>query len=160
MSRQMDGDGCAEQGAALAVAIPDVGHESQGKTVPGAVLLAAVGRSAPGGAPLSQAGENPGSGLRRAGSPRPWAAKAALWVGAGFESEGRHLVLLIADAQREVMQGVANDGIGAVTGAAVRAVPPHKHRGCAGEVIRQLQQSAGGSSVVSSGDMVRQHSVS
>jgi hypothetical protein len=35
-------------------------------------------------------------------------------VGAGFESEGRHLVLLIADAQREVMQGAANDGIRAI----------------------------------------------
>jgi hypothetical protein len=36
----------------------------QGKTVPGAVLLFAVGRSASGGAPRSRAGENPGSGRR------------------------------------------------------------------------------------------------
>jgi hypothetical protein len=41
----------------------------QGKTVPGAVLLAAVGRNVLGGALRSLAGENPGSGRRQAGSP-------------------------------------------------------------------------------------------
>jgi hypothetical protein len=71
--------------------------------------------------------------------------------------EGRHLVLLVADAQREVMQGAANNGVGAVIKQLERrymAIPPHKHRHCAGEVIRQLQQwPAGGSGVVSSGGM-------
>jgi hypothetical protein len=34
-------------------------------------------------------------------------------IGTGLESEGRHLVLLVADAQHEVMPGAANDGVGA-----------------------------------------------
>jgi hypothetical protein len=76
-------------------------------------------------------------------------------VGAGFEPEGGHLVLLVADAQREVMQGAAKDGVGAVIGRLERryvAVPPHEHRWCVGEVIRQLQRrSEGGGGVVSSG---------
>ena len=35
-------------------------------------------------------------------------------IGAGLESEGKHLVLLVADAQHEVVQGAAKDGVGAV----------------------------------------------
>jgi hypothetical protein len=35
-------------------------------------------------------------------------------VGAGFKPEGGHLVLLVADAQGEVMQGTAKNGVGAV----------------------------------------------
>jgi hypothetical protein len=35
-------------------------------------------------------------------------------VCAGLESEGRHLALLVANAQLEVVHGVANDGVGAV----------------------------------------------
>ncbi len=50
----------------------------QGKTVPGAVLLAAVGRSVPGGPQRPLVGENPGSGRRWAGGPGPWAARVAL----------------------------------------------------------------------------------
>ncbi len=71
----------------------------------------------------------PDPGLRR------WHGR----VGAGFEPEGGHLVLLVADAQREVMQGAAKDGVGAVVEWLERryvAVPPHEHRRCAGEVIR------------------------
>jgi hypothetical protein len=50
-------------------------------------------------------------------------------VGAGFESEGRHLVLLVADAQLEVMKGAANDGIRPVVQRLERRyvdVPPHE----------------------------------
>ncbi len=76
-------------------------------------------------------------------------------VGAVFEPEGGHLVLLVADAQREVMQGAAKDGVGAVIGRLERqyvAVPPHEHRRCAVEVIRQLRwRSESGGGVVSSG---------
>jgi hypothetical protein len=50
----------------------------QGKTVPSAVLLVAVGRSIPGGPSRPLAGRNPGSGRRLAGGPGPWAAQAAL----------------------------------------------------------------------------------
>jgi hypothetical protein len=50
----------------------------QGKTVPGAVLLVAVGRNVPGGPPRLPAVENPGSGQRRAGTPWTWAVQAAL----------------------------------------------------------------------------------
>ncbi len=46
----------------------------------------------------------PGGGLRR----------RHCGVGAGLESEGGHLVLLVADAQREVVQGAANDSVWAV----------------------------------------------
>jgi len=35
-------------------------------------------------------------------------------VGAGFEPEGGHLVFLVDNAQCEVMQGAAKDGVGAV----------------------------------------------
>jgi hypothetical protein len=35
-------------------------------------------------------------------------------VSAGLETEGGHLVLPVADAQREVVQGAAKDGVGAV----------------------------------------------
>jgi hypothetical protein len=66
----------------------------QAKMVPGAVLLAAVGRSVPGGPPQPLAGENLGSGRRRAEGPGPWAARRRCRVGAGYESEGGHLVLL------------------------------------------------------------------
>ncbi len=66
-------------------------------------------------------------------------------VGAGLESEGRHFVLLVADAQREVMQGAANDGVGAVVKRLELewqyvAVLPHEHGRCAGEVNTQLQR--------------------
>ncbi len=43
----------------------------QGKTVPGVVPLAAVGRSAPCGPPWRPAGENPGSRRRWVGGPNP-----------------------------------------------------------------------------------------
>jgi hypothetical protein len=58
-------------------------------------------------------GGNPGSGLRRAGRPDPGLRRRRCRVGEGLESEGRHLVLLVADVQREVVQGAANDSIGA-----------------------------------------------
>ncbi len=78
-------------------------------------------------------------------------------ISAGLETEGRNLVLLVADAQREVVQGAANDGIGAIIQQLERryvAVPPHEHRQCTGEIIRQQRQRlAGGGGVVSSGSM-------
>ncbi len=73
----------------------------------------------------------------------------------GLESEGRHLVLLVADAQREVVQGAANDGVGAVVQQLEQryvAVPPHEHCRCPGEVIGKLRRRpAGGGVVMSSG---------
>jgi hypothetical protein len=114
-----------------------------------------AGRSVPGGPLRPLAGENPGSGRRRAGSPwlRGWRCR----VGAGFESEGGDLDLLVADAQNAVMQGAAKDGVRAVVKRLERryvAVSPHEHRRCAGEVIRQLRRrSGGGGDVVSSGGM-------
>ncbi len=78
-------------------------------------------------------------------------------VGAGLESEGGHLVLPVADAQREVVQGTVKDGVGAVIQRLERwymSVPPYKHRRNAGEVCGQLwRRSAGGGGVVSSGRM-------
>ncbi len=128
----------------------------QGKTVPSAVLLVAVGRNVPGGPPQPLAGENPGSGRRRA-VPDPGLRGRRCRVSAGLESEGRHLVLLVTDGQREVMQRAVNDGIGAVIKRLERrymAVPPHEHRRCAGEVIGQLRWgTAASGGVVSSGGM-------
>ncbi len=76
-------------------------------------------------------------------------------IRAGFESEGRHLVHLVADPQRELVQGAANDCVGAVVQRLERryvAVPPHEHCRCAGEVVGQLRRRpAGGGGVVSSG---------
>ena len=74
------------------------------------------------------------------------------WVGAGFESEGRDLVHPVADAQCEVVERAANDGVGTVVQRLERryvAVSPHEHHRSAGEVVGQ----AGGGSVVSSGSV-------
>ncbi len=76
-------------------------------------------------------------------------------IGAGLESEGRHLVLLVADEQCEVVQGAGNDSVGTVVKRLEQrymAVQPHKHCRCADEVIGKLRrQLAGSGGVVSSG---------
>jgi hypothetical protein len=84
----------------------------QGKTVPGAVRLVALGRSVPGGPPRPPAAGSPGSVRRRA--PHPGQRRRRCRIRAWLESEGRHLVHLVADAQREVVKGSANDGVGTV----------------------------------------------
>jgi hypothetical protein len=73
-------------------------------------------------------------------APKPGQRWRRCRIRAEFESEGRHLV---ADAQREVVQGAANDSVGAVVQRLERryvAVPPHEHCRCAGEVIGQLRR--------------------
>jgi hypothetical protein len=74
-----------------------------------------------------------------------------------FESEGRHLVHLVADAQSEVVKGAADDGVGTVVQRLERryvAVPPHEHCRCAGEIVGQPRRRlAGGGGVVSSGSV-------
>ena len=78
-------------------------------------------------------------------------------IGAWFESEGRHLVHPVADAQREVVEGAANDGVGTVVQRLKRryvAVSPHEHHRSAGEVVGQpLPRLAGGGGIVSSGSV-------
>jgi hypothetical protein len=78
-------------------------------------------------------------------------------IGAWFESEGRHLVHPVADAQREVVEGAANDGVGTVVQRLERryvAVSPHEHHRSAGKVVGQPQRRlAGGSGIVSSGSV-------
>jgi hypothetical protein len=90
-------------------------------------------------------------------APVPGLHRRRCRVSAGHESEGRHLVLLVADAQREVVQGAANDGVGAVIQRLERryvAVLPHEHCQCTGKVIGQLQRwLAGGGGVVYSRKM-------
>ncbi len=64
-------------------------------------------------------------------------------IRAGLESGGRHFVHLVTNAQREVVQGAANDGVGAVVQRLERRyvpVPPHEHRRCAGEVFGKLRR--------------------
>jgi hypothetical protein len=119
----------------------------QGKTVPSAVLLVAVGRSIPGGPSRPLAVRNPGSDGGGRAAPDPGLRRRRCRVGAGLESKGRHLILLVANAQCEVVQGGANDSTGVVVQRLERryvAVPPHEHRRCAGEVIGQLRQQSGG----------------
>jgi hypothetical protein len=67
-----------------------------------------AGRRGPGWGKIPKAD---GGGLP---APDPGLRRMCCRVSAGLESEGRHLVLLVADAQREVMQGAANDSLGAV----------------------------------------------
>jgi hypothetical protein len=43
-------------------------------------------------------------------APDPGQCRQCCRIGAGLELEGRHLVLLVADAQCEVVQGAANVG--------------------------------------------------
>jgi hypothetical protein len=80
-------------------------------------------------------------GGRAAPDPRVCGLRSG--VGEGLEPEGGHLVLFVADAQREMMQGATKDCVGAMVerlkGQYV-AVPPHKHRPCAGQFIGQLQR--------------------
>ena len=49
-------------------------------------------------------------------APNPGQRRLRSRICAWFESEGRHLVHLVADAQREVVKGAANDGVGACAG--------------------------------------------
>ncbi len=83
----------------------------QGKTVPGAVLLAAVGQNVPCGPWRGKVPEAHGGGQA---APDPGLRGRRCKVGAGLESEGGHLVLPVGDAQREVVQGAAKNGVGAV----------------------------------------------
>jgi hypothetical protein len=90
-------------------------------------------------------------------APDPVLCRRRCRDSAGLVPEGRHLVLLVVDAQREVVQGAANDGVGAILQRLERryvAVPPHEHCWCADEVIGQLRQrQAGSGGVVSIGKM-------
>ncbi len=89
----------------------------QGKTFPGAVTLHVAGRNVPCGSPKCQAWENPESGWQRAGrlaAPGPRLCRRHCGVGAWIQPASRHLVLLVSDAQDEVVQGGAKDGVGVV----------------------------------------------
>jgi hypothetical protein len=98
-----------------------------------------VSRHGPGGQEISEA-----DGRGRA-APDPGKRGWRCRIGAGLESEGRHLVHLVVDAQREVVQGAANDGVGAVVQRLERwyvPFPPHEHRRCEGEVVGKLRAAA------------------
>ncbi len=52
-------------------------------------------------------------------------------------------LLLVADEQREVVQGAANDGVGSVVRQLERryvAVPLHEHCQCEGEIVGKLRR--------------------
>ncbi len=106
----------------------------QRKTVPGVVMLAAAVRCVPCGLPRTRGKIPQADGGRRA-APDPGLRRWHSGVGAGFEPEGGHLVLIVADVQHEMVQGAAKDGIGAIVEQLKRrcvAVPPHEHRRCVG----------------------------
>jgi hypothetical protein len=78
-------------------------------------------------------------------APDPGLRRRCCGVGAGLESEGGHLVLLVADAQSKVVQGAANDSVWAVVHRLERryvSVPPHEHSRCAGDIVGQLRRRA------------------
>jgi hypothetical protein len=87
-------------------------------------------------------GEIPEADVSGWAAPDPGLRRLSGRVGAGFEPESGHFVLLVADAQREVMQRAAKDGVGAVVERRYVAVLPHEHRRYASKVIRQLRQWA------------------
>jgi hypothetical protein len=85
-------------------------------------------------AAASDGGKIPEDDSGRRAAPDPGLRRRHSGVVAGFEPEGRHLFLLVADAQCEMVQGAAKDGVGAVVERLKRqhmAVPPHEHRLCA-----------------------------
>jgi hypothetical protein len=84
----------------------------QGKTVPGAVPLRAVGQSVPCGPPWCPAGGKAGGSGRA--TPGPGLRMRRCGVSAGLQPESVHLVLLVTNAQSEMVQGSAKDGIGAI----------------------------------------------
>jgi hypothetical protein len=87
----------------------------------------------------------------RSAAPEPGLRQRCCRVGAGLESEGRHLVLLVADVQHKVVQGAANDGVGVVIQQLERrymAVPPYEQRRCKGVVIGQLRRRLASSAVL------------
>jgi hypothetical protein len=86
----------------------------QGKMVPGAVLLVVVGRMYPAGCRGPWRWKIPEADSDGRAVPDPGLHRRRGRVGAGFEPEGGHLVFLVDNAQCEVMQGAAKDGVGAV----------------------------------------------
>ncbi len=81
------------------------------------------GSLACGGAKCTQrVAEMPGTGESRKQTAAGWAPAAPgprlcrrhCGVGAWIQPASRHLVLLVSDAQDEVVQGAAKDGVGAV----------------------------------------------
>ncbi len=78
-------------------------------------------------------------------APDPGLCGQRCGIGAGLESEGGHLVLLVADVQREVVQRAEKDGVGAVVQWLERryvSVLPHKHCRSGCKVIGQLRRQA------------------
>ncbi len=78
-------------------------------------------------------------------APNPGQRGRRCRIRAWFESEGGNLVHLVADAQREIVKGAADD-VAIVQRLERRyvAVPPHEHRRCAGEVVRQPRRRLAG----------------
>ncbi len=113
------------------------------------------GEMYPAGCRGPRRGKIPEAGGGGRAAPDPGLRWRRSGVSAGFEPEGGHLVLLVADAQREVMQGAVKDSVGAVVELLKQRYmlsPPDEHRWCAGEVIGQLRWwPAGSGGVVSSG---------
>jgi hypothetical protein len=86
----------------------------QGKTVPGAVRLVALGRSVSACRSGPRRREVPEADGGGRATPNPGQRRRRCRIRAWFVSEGRHLVHLVADVQREVVKGAANDSVGAV----------------------------------------------
>ena len=87
-------------------------------------------------------------------APNPGQRGQRCGISAWFEG---HLVHLVADAQREVVEGAAVDGVGTVLQRLERryvAITPHEYHRCVGEVVGQSRRRlAGGGSVVSGGSV-------
>jgi hypothetical protein len=122
-----------------------------GTTVPGAVLLVALEQSVPSGPPRPPGGGKSRKRTAAGGRPRTLGSAGAVGSVDGLSLRVDTLFHLVADVQREVVKGAANDGERAVVPRLewrYVGVPPHEHRWCAGEFIGELRRRRGWAAAV------------
>jgi hypothetical protein len=80
-------------------------------------------------------------------APGPGLHRWCCGVGGGLQPEGEHLVLLFTNAEGEMVQGSAKEGVGAIIEQLEQrdmAVPPVEHCRRASQGIWQLRRAAAG----------------
>jgi hypothetical protein len=108
--------------------------------------------------PAGRHGARRGKILKADGSgratPGPGLRRRRCGVSAGLHPESVHLVLLVTNAQGEMVQGSAKDGVGAVVEWWDMSVPPEEHCWRAGQGVWKLRlRLLGHGGVVSSGSV-------
>ncbi len=102
----------------------------QGKQFPARFCWLLHGEMYPAGRCGPRRGKIPEADRGERAAPDPWLRWQRSGVGAGFEPEAGHLVLLVTNAQREVIQGAGKDGVEAYVELLKRryvVVPPDEH---------------------------------